>query len=164
MGSPTPAPPPPEGSLRSRLGAGYIGWLVRLVAAAICFVVGIVLSVLPGPAILFFALGFVLLGVSIGQFLLTVHAVQDWLHRHVPPARRLPRLRKGHIRAILRQRWVRAIDRLSAHRDRRRRARERRRRARERLRRRHAALDGPAESARATEPPCDSDSPTRLRS
>lgn len=161
MGSPTPAPPPSEGSLRARLGAGYLGWLLRLVAAAVCFVVGLVLSVLPGPAVVFFALGFMLLGVSVGQLLLTVHAVQDWLHHHVPPARRLPRLRKGHIRTILRQRWVRAIDRVSAHRERRRLARERRRRARERLRHRRRASDGPADGGHATEPACNSDSPAR---
>jgi len=119
---------PARESLRTRLGAGYFGWLVRLVSALACFAVALVLSVVPGPAILFWALGLMLLGVSVGQLLLTLHAVQRWLHRRVPATRHLPHLRQGHIRAILRQRWIRAIERLFAHREQRRRARERRRR------------------------------------
>lgn len=102
-------------------------------AALACFAVALVLSVVPGPAFVFWILGFVLLGASVGQLLLTVHAVQDWVHRHVPAAQRLPRLRKGHIRAVLRHRWVRALERLSEQRERRRRARERRRAARRQL-------------------------------
>jgi hypothetical protein len=100
------------------------------VAAVVCFAIAIVLSVFPGPAFPFWILGFVLLGYSVGQVLLSLHAIQEWLHRRVPYVDRLPRLRKRHIRAILRQRWVRALDRISAQRDRRRRERERRRRER----------------------------------
>jgi hypothetical protein len=121
--------------VRRLLGSRYARWLARVVAAVICFAIAIVLTVLPGPAFLFWILGFALLGVSIGQILLALHAVQDWLHRHVPFADRLPRLRKGHIRAILRHRWVRALERLSEHRERRRAARAERRAARARGRR-----------------------------
>jgi hypothetical protein len=105
----------------------------------VCFAVAIVLSVFPGPAFVFWILGFVFLGVSVGQVLLAAHAVQDWLHAHVPFADRLPRLRKGHIRAILRNRWVRALDRLAESRERRRLARARRRAARAQRRQRRPA-------------------------
>jgi hypothetical protein len=45
----------------------------------------------------------------------------------------MPRLRKGHIRRLLRHRWVRALDRLSKrHEERRRRRRARRDEARAR--------------------------------
>lgn len=112
--------------LRSR----YPRLVARLVAAIVCFTIAIILSVFPGPAFPFWILGFVLLGFSVGQVLLSIHAIQEWLHRRVPFVDRLPRLRKRHIRAILRQRWVRTLDRLSAQRGRRQRARERRRRHR----------------------------------
>jgi hypothetical protein len=110
--------------------------VLRVVAAVVCFAVAVILTVFPGPAFVFWILGFVFLGVSVGQLLLAVEAIQNWLHRHVPYADRLPRLRKGHIRAILRQRWVRTLDGLAATRERRRTAREQRRAARA-ARRRH---------------------------
>jgi hypothetical protein len=115
------------------LGSRYLRWLVRVVAAVACFALAIVLTVVPGPAFVFWILGLVLLGISVGQVLLALHAVQDWLHRHVPYADRLPRLRKGHIRAILRHRWVRALERLSEQRERRRAARASRRKDRRRM-------------------------------
>lgn len=93
--------------------------VIRIVLAGVCFVVAAFLSVLPGPAFVFWIAGFVLLGFSAGQILLSVHAVQEFLHRHVPYAERLPRLRKGQIRRMLRHRWVRAIDRLSHRHERR---------------------------------------------
>jgi hypothetical protein len=124
---------------RALLGSRYARWLVRVVAALACFAVAIVLTILPGPAFVFWLLGLVLLGLSVGQVLLSLHAIQEWAHRHVPLVDRLPRFRKGHVRAILRNRWVRTLDRLSEARQRRRVARERRRaaRARLRLKRRH---------------------------
>lgn len=87
--------------------------VLRIALAAICFVVAAVLSVVPGPAFVFWLAGFILLGFSAGQILLSLHAVQEFLRRHVPYANRLPRLHKLHIRRMLRHRWVRAIDRLS---------------------------------------------------
>jgi len=115
------------------LGSRYLRWLVRVVAAVVCFAIAIVLTVIPGPAFVFWILGLVLLGISVGQVLLALHAVQDWLHRHVPYTDRLPRLRKGHIRAILRHRWVRGLERLSEQRERRRAARASRRTDRRRM-------------------------------
>ena len=87
--------------------------VLRMVLAAVCFVVAAVLSVFPGPAFVFWLAGFILLGFSAGQILLSLHAVQEFLHRHVPYANRLPKLRKQHIRHMLRHRWVRMLDRLS---------------------------------------------------
>jgi hypothetical protein len=100
--------------------------VIRLVLGAVCFVVAAILSVLPGPAFVFWLAGFVLLGFSAGQILLSLHAVQEFLLRHVPVTNRLPRLRKQHIRQMLRHRWVRLVDRLSGGRE----ARRRRRAAR----------------------------------
>ncbi|MCW5890878.1 MAG: hypothetical protein KIT14_10025 [bacterium] len=93
--------------------------VLRTVGAVVCFVIAALLSVLPGPAFVFWIAGFVLLGFSAGQILLSVHAVQEVLHRRVPYADRLPRLRKHQIRRMLRHRWVRAIDRLSKRHERR---------------------------------------------
>ena len=87
--------------------------VLRMVLAAVCFVVAAVLSVFPGPAFVFWLAGFILLGFSAGQILLSLHAVQEFLHRHVPYANRLPKLRKQHIRHMLRHSWVRMLDRLS---------------------------------------------------
>ena len=87
--------------------------VLRMVLAAVCFIVAAVLSVFPGPAFVFWLAGFILLGFSAGQILLSLHAVQEFLHRHVPYANRLPKLRKQHIRHMLRHRWVRMLDRLS---------------------------------------------------
>src|SRR5262249_14595261 len=85
--------------------------VIRVVLAVLCFVVAAVLSVVPGPAFIFWIAGFVLLGFSVGQILLSVHAVQEFLHRRLPWAERLvPRLRKQHIRRLLRNRWVRQLD------------------------------------------------------
>ena len=102
---------------------------IRAVLALVCFAIAVVLSVMPGPAFVFWIAGFVLLGFSVGQILLSVHAVQEFLHDHVPFADRLPRLRKQHIRRMMRHRWVRSIDALSRDHDRRRRRREARRAA-----------------------------------
>jgi hypothetical protein len=114
--------------LRTLLGNRYARWLARVIGAVLCFAIAIVLTIFPGPAVPFWILGFVLLGFSVGQLLMSVHAFQDWLHRHVPAAQGLPRLRKRHIRRVLRHRWVRALERWTHHRERRRRAaRERRR-------------------------------------
>lgn len=93
--------------------------VIRTVLAIACFVVAALLSVLPGPAFVFWIAGFVLLGFSAGQILMSVHAVQEFLHRRVPYADRLPRLRKHQIRRMLRHRWVKAIDRLSKRHERR---------------------------------------------
>ena len=100
--------------------------VIRIVLALACFAIAAVLSVVPGPAFIFWLAGFVLLGFSAGQILLSLHAVQEFLHRHVPYADRLPRLRKLHIRRMLRHRWVQTIDRLSGGREARRRRRARR--------------------------------------
>jgi hypothetical protein len=101
----------------------------RGVLAILCFIVAIVLSVAPGPAFIFWIAGFVLLGFSVGQILLSVHAVQEVVRRRVPYADRLPRLRKHQIRRMMRHRWVRMLDSLSGHRERRRLRREARRAA-----------------------------------
>jgi hypothetical protein len=111
--------------------------VVRTVLAGVCFVIAALLSVLPGPAFVFWIAGFVLLGFSAGQILLSVHAVQEFLHRRVPYADRLPRLRKHQIRRMLRHRWVRAIDRLSKRHERR--IQRRKMRAAEERARRQAA-------------------------
>jgi hypothetical protein len=116
--------------LRSLSGSRYPRLVVRVVLAIVCFAVAAALTVLPGPAFVFWALGFVLLGFSVGQVLMSIHAVQEFLHRRVPYADRLPRLRKGHMRSILRHRWVRALDRFSARRQARLRRRAERRAAR----------------------------------
>lgn len=97
--------------------------VIRLLLAVVCFAVAAVLSVFPGPAFVFWLAGFVLLGFSAGQILLSLHAVQEFLHRHVPFANRLPRLRKHHIRRMLRHRWVQILDRLGGGREGRRRRR-----------------------------------------
>lgn len=97
--------------------------VIRMVLAGICFVIALVLSVMPGPAFVFWLAGFVLLGFSAGQVLLSLHAVQERLHRHVPGASRLPRLHKRHIRRMLRHSWVRMVDHLSGAHERRRQAR-----------------------------------------
>lgn len=102
--------------------------VVRIALAAVCFGLAVVLSVMPGPAVVFWLAGFVLLGFSAGQILLSLHAVQEVLHRHVPLANRLPRLRKQHIRRLLRHRWVRFVDRLARDGDERGRRRGARRR------------------------------------
>jgi hypothetical protein len=93
--------------------------VVRTLLAVVCFVIAALLSVLPGPAFVFWIAGFVLLGFSAGQILMSVHAVQEFVHRRVPYADRLPRLRKHQIRRMLRHRWVRALDRLSKRHERR---------------------------------------------
>ncbi len=93
--------------------------VVRPLLAVVCFVIAALLSVLPGPAFVFWIAGFVLLGFSAGQILMSVHAVQEFMHRRVPYADRLPRLRKHQIRRMLRHRWVRALDRLSKRHERR---------------------------------------------
>ncbi len=104
--------------------------VIRSVLALLCFVIAAVLSVFPGPAFVFWIAGFVLLGFSVGQILLSVHAVQEFLHRRVPYAGRvLPRLRKHHIRRVMRHRWVRMLDSLSGRGEERRRRRAARRAA-----------------------------------
>ena len=104
--------------------------VIRVVLAVLCFVVAAVLSVMPGPAFVFWIAGFVLLGFSVGQILLSIHAVQELVHRRLPWAERLvPRLRKQHIRRMMRHRWVRRLDGLSGHRERRHRQRDARRAA-----------------------------------
>lgn len=96
-------------------------YVARIVLAILCFAIAIVLSVIPGPAFPFWILGLVLLGFGVGPMLLRAKAVQEWTHRHVPGAERwVPRLRYRHMRMILRHRWVRMLDRVSAHRGRRR--------------------------------------------
>jgi hypothetical protein len=104
--------------------------VIRSVLALLCFVIAAVLSVFPGPAFVFWIAGFVLLGFSVGQILLSVHAVQEFLHRRVPVADRVvPRLRKHHIRRVMRHRWVRMLDSLSGRGEERRRRRAERRAA-----------------------------------
>jgi len=100
---------------------------IRAVAALVCFAIAAVLSVMPGPAFVFWIAGFVLLGFSVGRILLSVHAVQEFVHEHVPYADRLPRLHKQQIRRMMRHRWVRTLDSLSGRPEVRRRQRERRR-------------------------------------
>jgi len=101
--------------------------VIRSVLALVCFVIAAVLSVFPGPAFVFWIAGFVLLGFSVGQILLSAHAVQEYARRHVPLADRLPRLRKHHIRRMMRHRWVRMLDSLSGRAEQRRHRREARR-------------------------------------
>lgn len=104
--------------------------LIRVVLAALCFIVAVVLTVMPGPAFVFWIMGFVLLGVSVGQLLLSIHAIQEIVHRRLPWLERLvPRLRKHHIRRVMRHRWVRMLDKLSGRHERQRRQREERRAA-----------------------------------
>ena len=100
--------------------SGYPMMVLRIVLALLSFAIAIVLTVFPGPAIPFWLLGFVLLGFSVGQILMRLHGVQDFLHRHLPVSRNLPTLRRRHIRRIMRQRWVRALERLSGSKRRRR--------------------------------------------
>lgn len=102
---------------------------IRAILALVCFVIAAILSVMPGPAFVFWIAGLVLLGFSVGQILLSVHAVQEFVHDHVPYADRLPRLRKDQIRRLMRHRWVRKIDSWSSRPDDRRRRREARRAA-----------------------------------
>jgi hypothetical protein len=116
--------------LRSVLDSRYPRLVARVIAAVVCFALAIVLSVIPGPAFPFWILGLALLGVSVGQVLMSIHAIQEFLNRHVPYADRLPRLRKGHMKAILRHRWVRTLDRWTGYRENRRRQRAKRRAAR----------------------------------
>jgi hypothetical protein len=99
----------------------YPMMVLRIVLAVLSFAIAIVLTVFPGPAIPFWLLGFVFLGFSVGQILMGVHGVQDFLHRHLPASRRLPRLQKRHIRNIMRRRWVQTLDRISGSKRRRRR-------------------------------------------
>lgn len=101
--------------------------VIRSVLAIVCFAIAIVLSVMPGPAFVFWIAGFVLLGFSVGQILLSAHAVQEFLHRHMPWAAGLPRLRKHHIRRMMRHRWVRMLDSVSGRGEQRRRRRATRR-------------------------------------
>jgi hypothetical protein len=49
-----------------------------------------------------------------------LHGVQDFLHRNVPVSRNLPTLRKWHIRRIMRQRWVKTLERVTGAKRRRR--------------------------------------------
>lgn len=103
--------------------------VIRAVLAVLCFLIAIVLSVLPGPAFVFWIAGFVLLGFSVGQILLSLHAVQEFLRAHVPYVDRLPQLRKHQIRRLMRHRWVRMLDAWSSQRDLRHRRRAARRAA-----------------------------------
>jgi hypothetical protein len=128
--------------LRALLGARYAVFVLRVVGAAACFAIAVVLSVIPGPAFVFWILGFMLLGFGAGQILLSLHAVQEWTRRHVPYAHRLPRLRKGHIRRILRHRWVQMLDGVSGHREARTRRRAARRVARSMVRAAHEPRGG----------------------
>lgn len=110
-------------------------YVARIALAAVSFAVAIALTILPGPAFIFYILGFVLLGFGVGQVLLQARAVQEWSHRNVPGAHRwVPRLRYRHMRIVLRHRWVQMLDRLSAHRERRRAEKAARRAARRRRR------------------------------
>jgi hypothetical protein len=104
--------------------------VLRVALAAVCFLIAVVLSVAPGPAFVFWIAGFVLLGFGVGQVLLSAHAVQEFLHRRVPYAERLPRMRKHHIRRMMRHRWVRMLDSLSGHREERKARRDARRASR----------------------------------
>jgi len=103
----------------------YLPWsrtarlVVRALLAVLCFVIAIVLTVAPGPAFVFWIAGFVLLGFSVGQILLSVHAVQEWVRPRVPYGDRLPRLRKAPDPPHDAARWVRMIDSFSGHREKR---------------------------------------------
>jgi hypothetical protein len=102
------------------MASGYPMMVLRIVLAALSFAIAIVLTVFPGPAFPFWLFGFVLLGFSVGQILMGLHGVQDFLHRKVPVSRNLPKLRKLHIRRIMRQSWVRTLERLTGAKRRRR--------------------------------------------
>jgi hypothetical protein len=102
------------------MASGYPMMVLRIVLAALSFVVAIVLTIFPGPAFVFWLIGFVLLGFSVGQILMGLHGVQDFLHRNVPVSRNLPTLRKRHIRRIMRQQWVKTLERLTGAKRRRR--------------------------------------------
>jgi hypothetical protein len=108
--------------------SAYPMMVLRIVLAVLSFAIAIVLSVFPGPAFPFWLLGFVLLGFGVGQILMSLHSVQAFFHHHVPASRRLPTLRKRHIRRILRRRWVQTLDRFSGAKRRRRLRRMRRHR------------------------------------
>ena len=117
------------------MASGYPMMVLRIVLAVLSFAIAIVLTIFPGPAIPFWLFGFVLLGFSVGQILMGVHGVQDFLHRNVPMSRSLPTLRKRHIRRIMRQRWVQTLERLSG--------------AKRRRRKRHIRVHARATSGRA---------------
>ena len=130
--------------LRAVLDSRYPRLFARMLAAIVCFAIAAVLTVFPGPAFVFWILGLALLGISAGQVLMSIHAIQEFLHRHVPYADRLPRFRKGHMKAILRHRWVRALDRLSgSHREARRRLRAHRRATHQATKEKAAAEESP---------------------
>jgi len=103
--------------------------VVRAVLALVCFGIALVLSVMPGPAFVFWIAGFVFLGFGVGQILLSVLAAQEFVRDRVPYADRLPRLRMYQIRRMMRHRWVRRIDKISGSPEARRRRREARRAA-----------------------------------
>ncbi len=114
-------------ALRALLGSHYTMFLVRIVLAVLCFVVAVILAFIPGPAILFWIFGFIFLGYSAGEILLSFQKVQDWLRLRVPLWNRLPPLRDRHIRFLMRNQWIKWVDRLSASRERRRAKRAERR-------------------------------------
>jgi hypothetical protein len=126
------------------MASAYPKMVLRIVLAALSFAIAIVLTVFPGPAIPFWLFGFVLLGFSVGQILMGLHGVQDFLHRHFPVSRNLPTLRRRHIRRIMRQRWVRTLERLSG-------AKRRRRKRHERV---HARTVSERARLEATRDPC----------
>jgi len=119
--------------------------IIRVILALVCFIIAVILSVMPGPAFVFWIAGFVLLGFSVGQILLSVHAVQEFVHDHLPYGDKLPRLRKDQIRRLMRHRWVRVIDSWSSRPEDRRRRREARRAAARARRSRGAGHETPPE-------------------
>lgn len=116
--------------LKNLLGARYLLVVLRLVLAIACFVIATILAFIPGPAFLFWIFGFIFLGYGAGEILLSFQRVQDWMRAHVPLWDRIPPLRDRHIRYLMRNSWVRWLDRLSASRERRRLTRAERRAAR----------------------------------
>ncbi len=115
------------------MGSRYPVLMLRTAAAVVSFVIATILAFIPGPAIPFWILGFVLLGYGAGEILLSFEKVQAWLHRHVPFVDRLPRYHRRHTRRILRNPWIRYFESVFSSRTRRD-AKRRKRRAERRKR------------------------------
>lgn len=57
----------------------WLGLLLRLVGAAVCFAIGIVLAVIPGPAVVFFFLT----GILLASDWLFIARILDWLELRI---------------------------------------------------------------------------------
>ena len=75
--------------------------ILRLALALVCFAIAIPLMFMPGPAIVFWLAGLLVLGFSVRDIVMFLHRV-------------IPGFERRHAEAALRHRWIRWIDRLSA--------------------------------------------------